>query len=405
MKRKEILFFVMAPDVDTYLNQFETFINEVCNNFKNVYLVCCDNLVERKKIKKYNNKQFSNLFKKIKIFIPNDFNSLNIFLKNKNPIIINNFGRVFKYYRLLFYLKRINIPQISINHVGNVQGGAGYIGYTSKFPINLYLQKILQQKISTILSILGIFPKVDIRFSSNRLIYNAFIKNKKRFVKLPSIYKEFILVRSKQFDTKFFNTKKKLSEKYILLLNRNVDGYEFLRDLPHKLKDASGKVSQNFIDEHYKNLINLLDKLSKIFKKKIIISIKPGDNLNKTIQRFQGRYQVVKFRTKELIKKSFLVINFSSSAVIDAVALKKKIIALQSELFKDKKYCADLYIELLNLKAINIYKKININGKHLIKDLNSRLKYYDKYLKRYTASDLKVSGNKEIIRIIKSRYF
>ena len=162
---------------------------------------------------------------------------------------------------------------------------------------------------------------------------------------------------------------------------------------------------QNFIDEHYKNLINLLDKLSKIFKKKIIISIKPGDNLNKTIQRFQGRYQVVKFRTKELIKKSFLVINFSSSAVIDAVALKKKIIALQSELFKDKKYCADLYIELLNLKAINIYKKININGKHLIKDLNSRLKYYDKYLKRYTASDLKVSGNKEIIRIIKSRYF
>ena len=54
---------------------------------------------------------------------------------------------------------------------------------------------------------------------------------------------------------------------------------------------------------------------------------------------------------------------------------------------------------------MNLSDKININGKLLIKDLNSRLKYYDKYLNKYASSNLKTSGNKEIIKVIKSRYF
>jgi len=38
--------------------------------------------------------------------------------------------------------------------------------------------------------------------------------------------------------------------------------------------------------------------------------------------------------------------------------------------------------------------------KLLIRNLNLRIKNYDNYLKKYAASDLKVSGNKEIIKII-----
>ena len=96
----------MTPSIDGYLNQWKIFIKDICNNFQKVYFVCCDNLVERNKIKKYRNKKFSNLFEKIKIFIPTDFNSLDLFLKNKRPLIINSVGRLFKFYRLLFYLKK-----------------------------------------------------------------------------------------------------------------------------------------------------------------------------------------------------------------------------------------------------------------------------------------------------------
>ena len=87
--------------------------------------------------------------------------------------------------------------------------------------------------------------------------------------------------------------------------------------------------------------------------------------------------------------------------------LKKKIITLRSDLFreKEKKDSSEIYTDRINLKTINLFDKININGKLLIKDLNSRLKYYDKYLNKYACANLKTSSNKKIIKIIKSKYF
>ena len=105
------------------------------------------------------------------------------------------------------------------------------------------------------------------------------------------------------------------------------------------------------------------------------------------------------------MQNSFLILDFGSSAIIDAVVLKKRILSLRSELFKEKKYQSDAYSKVLNLKTLNIYDKVDFDGKILIKDLNSRIKYYDKYLKKFASSNLKVSGNKEIVRMLKSKYF
>ena len=189
------------------------------------------------------------------------------------------------------------------------------------------------------------------------------------------------------------------------MLDTDVEYPEIRDNLPQEFKDSSGKLHQFLVDKHYEKLQLLLDKLSKIFKKKIVISIHPGYNLNKTVQRFRGRYPVIKFKTKKLMQNSFLILDFGSSAIIDAVVLKKRILSLRSELFKEKKYQSDAYSKVLNLKTLNIYDKVDIDGKILIKDLNSRIKYYDKYLKKFASSNLKVSGNKEIVRILKSKYF
>ena len=196
-----------------------------------------------------------------------------------------------------------------------------------------------------------------------------------------------------------------LTENFILLLDTDVEYPEIRDNLPQDFKDSSGKLHQFLVDEHYKKLNFLLEKLSKTFKKKIVISIHPKYNLNKTVQRFRGRYPVIKFKTKKLMQNSFLILDFGSSAIIDALVLKKRILSLRSELLKEKKYHSDANSKVLNLKILNIYKKIDLNGKILIKDLNSRLKYYDKYLKKFASSNLKVSGNKEIVRMIKSKYF
>ena len=48
--------------------------------------------------------------------------------------------------------------------------------------------------------------------------------------------------------------------------------------------------------------------------------------------------------------------------------------AVRSELLKEKKYHSDANSKVLNLKILNIYKKVDFDGKILIKDLNSRIK-------------------------------
>ncbi len=106
MKKREIIFLTPFKSVHLYKTTFELFIKEVCNNFHNVYFVNIDNLVESKKTKNYNKKLFLNLPKKIIFYNPINFNSLDLFLREKKPIMINNTGREFRYYRLFFYLKK-----------------------------------------------------------------------------------------------------------------------------------------------------------------------------------------------------------------------------------------------------------------------------------------------------------
>ena len=144
--------------------------------------------------------------------------------------------------------------------------------------------------------------------------------------------------------------------------------------------------------------------LSRKFKKQAIVSIHTLYDLKETSERFK-KLKVKKMETEELIKKSFLILFFDSSAIISAVVLKKKIICLQSDLFKGKKYKSDLYKNTLGLKAINIFKKVTIKKSSFIKDLNRRTMFYDNYLKNYLSSNLRESGSKQVIKYIKNRYF
>ena len=57
------------------------------------------------------------------------------------------------------------------------------------------------------------------------------------------------------------------------------------------------------------------------------------------------------------------------------------------------------------MKKINIFKKNNIDKKKLSLELKKNLKNYDKYLQKYSSSNLEEHGSNKIIRIIKKRYF
>ena len=61
--------------------------------------------------------------------------------------------------------------------------------------MNYYIQKFsthFPKKLAVILASIGYFSKIDIRFTSNKKLFDNFIKNKKKIFPRPSIYKEMI---------------------------------------------------------------------------------------------------------------------------------------------------------------------------------------------------------------------
>ena len=241
--------------------------------------------------------------------------------------------------------------------------------------------------------VLGFFSQIDVRFISNKKIYKGFLKEKKKF--FPAYYNKFVLVKSKIFDEDL--SKKKIEEKYILHLDQDPD---------YRAMKLVSQLDKNLVKEHYLNLNKFLKSLSKIYKKKVIISIHPLYSQKKTEKRFKN-FKVIKMKTNELIEKSFLITFFDSSAILHAIKLKKKIISIRSDLFYGgKKYNSDLYANLIGTKKVNISKNIDVDKKKFLKEVKSKIKNYDKYLRTYASFDNTIeTGAEKIIKYINSRYF
>ena len=212
---------------------------------------------------------------------------------------------------------------------------------------------------------------------------------KKKF----SYVKSFKLVNSMHYEEKI--NRKKPKQKHILLL-----------ELPPNYKDVSeitGKFKEQDLKVHYRNLNNFLLKLRNSFKKKIIISISPKYSFMKAKFRFK-KFKIVNRNVQKYIQEAFLVVFYDSSTILYAIMNKKPIINLKSDLFEKINFKTDHYNKYLNLKEVNISKEFKFSKTKLMKDLRSRFKYYNYFLKKYLPKN-KNSGNKQIIDIIKKEYF
>ena len=401
MKKKEIIFLIPFSILGQYLNFQKYFINLISKNFKEIYFMNIDHLKlfpEEFPVNRNFDKRILKKFpRNIKFFNPKTFKELDNFFKNKNPLVINSVGRTFEVYGILYYLKKYKISQIIIGHIGNIQGSTYYWHKYNLNIIKYFITKLLSRWFSRFLIFCGVFSQIDVRFISNYSIYKGFKKRSKSiFFKIfPPYYKELVLVKSKIFDN-FTEDKKNLSEKYIVHLDQDTDYRE--------MKIVS-TLDKNSVKEHYKQLNNLLELLSKQYKKEVIISIHPLYDQKKTEERF-NKFKVIKMKTEELINNSFLVLFFDSSAILQAIKLKKKIIAIRSNLFfQGKKYNSDLYAERIGLKKIDITKKLNINKNKLLEELNKNVKNYDNYLNKYASANISEKGSIEILNYIKSNYF
>ena len=145
--------------------------------------------------------------------------------------------------------------------------------------------------------------------------------------------------------------------------------------------------------------------MKKAFNKKVIICIHPKYDLEK-ISKIYHEFEVKKFQTKYFIDRSFVVLFYDSSAIVDAMVSKKKIISLKSDLYKGKKHMTNTITDIIPFKSINISNnKIVLNKSKLINELNKKISLYDNYLNDYASKNLSEIGSQKIIDIINLRYF
>ncbi len=399
-KKKYLGILINFHHLDNIFITWSIILKQLDKNFEKIYFINSQNLeIFRKKKKfKLNKKILSKL--KLKNFYFEDIKNtkhFENFVRDKELILINSYPKNLNLIKIYFLLKKYKIKQFQITNIGNEQ-------YSNTIPNKFFARKMLfffRKKVNPLivsfLSLIGVVDRVEVRFTSTKTWIDNINKNfiKKYLYKNGLFYaKKLILVNSIAYDTDFFS-KHKIFEKYIIHIDTAPNYY-------HKT-DIRGALDKKSYDNHYKYLSLFLRDISKFFNKKLIVCIHPSYNLNEH-QKMLRPFKVVKYNTRELIKKAYLVTFFDSTVILDAVVQEKRLIGIISEFMS--------YNDILRQKAwsknigcanqiINNKYKFNKN-KYLTLKRAKKNKYYN-YSKKYLKRE-KEPGITKIIKYLKRNY-
>ena len=402
-KKKYLSFLTEFCSLKAYTHMNQELIENLSKHFEKIYIINSENL-------EFFSKKKNNGEKKEKIDLPNNyifFNPKNLkefseFLIDKDILVINNFGRTFKDIKLHFFLKYKNIKMVQISNIGypNYQPVIMDFKTSSIKCLKYFFDMIIFREIVIILGNLGLVAKLEIRFLSNKIIIERIRKNPiKNFLYKRKLFfaKKIILVNSRSHDNLYKN-KPTLSEEYIVHLDPNLNHIDdlYFRE----------KIDEKTIDNHYYFLNKSLKKLSEDFKKEVIVCIHPGYDLAKH-QSYFDQFRVVQFKTREYIYKSYLVTVMDSSAVMDAILLKKRVLGLVSEY-----RCATsrrrglLNANSYGFMTINMKKITSLDKNKILTETEKKIPGYDYFVNNFhTINNPKVLGNDQIVETIKKNFF
>ena len=413
MKKKYLAYFI--PDLislNAKIISQKFLIEKLCKNFDKLFIINTQNLKFLKTDEVYNAKDFLLDKKNSKLIIKNKYLKLpnNVhffspscikdfenFMINKELVVINSIGRHFNELRVHFLIKKYNIRQIQISNLGNLQTE---IHPVKKYDLMSLLYKYehkFSRLITVILSNLGFISKIDIRFITDKKILKT--KNNNNFLfnyfKL-GFYKRHILINSKAYDNLISNNPK-ISENKIVLLDVMFDHPEFLEmGSTPKLKD---------LKKYYKSIKQFLELLKKKYKKKVVICIHPKDSL-KNKKRIYNKYAVIKYATQKNIIESFMVLFTDSSAIIDAILLKKKIIIIDSSFIdKNSRRVANDYHKKTGIFRLDLNNYTFKSKKKFLQLVDKSKNKQLRYTKSFVAPDKDNLGYKKIINVLKKEFF
>jgi len=400
LKKKIISFITATENVNNFYFSNKFLIDELLKKFTDVYILNLHYLKILTKKKNIINTKFP---KNINIIIfksSDEFKKFNIY---HEVISVLDIGKDLSFFKIHYLLKKFNVKLIMImnfSQIGNkmtIDLNWKYLfkGYKNYFNKGFY-------HFFRILTIINIFPKIDLLFESNLEIIN-YIKNSRSkrienllpFLRI-SYFKEVIPINSIYFDYLNILKKNKIPKtKHLVYIDTHFD---------HEDRTSrEGNIRQGDRDIFYNNLSSFLKKISYIYEKPVIISKHPN---NKSIHKFYESFEISKVSTYEAIYNSEIAIFTVSSAILNAVIMKKKIININSKLLGD--YFGNIgkqYVKSLGIFTFNIDNSLDIKKKTLNTELDQAIKNYNIYISNKLMIDKKRSPLKKITETINKKFF
>ena len=206
--------------------------------------------------------------------------------------------------------------------------------------------------------------------------------------------KKLELINSKSYELFKKNTFS-ISQDYIVHLDKEFDWPELVA--------FRGKYDSQKLKKHYFFLNKFLLKLSKDYGKEVKVCIHPGYELKK-FEKYFPDFEVIQFKTPEYIYKSFIVTMIDSSAVVDAILLKKRILALTSDFMGTNEINYSLNnIKRYGIKHLNIERDYPKSKEYILDEIERKIKNYDQYISKHLCFDKNVNGYDKIIKILKEK--
>ena len=384
---------------------------KISKNFEKVFIINSQNLRFFPNFackyyfeKEYTETNFEPPFmpKNFVLFSPKNTNEFTDFLKDKELVVINHINKHFFDLKIQMLIKKYKFRQIQISNLG-VDSALSEIA-SKKFnhllkSLLFYLNQKLFNKLTVLLSNFGIVSKLDIRFISNLTHIQNIKKSKfKNFLHTKKLLwaKNIKLVNSMAYDITLEN-KLPITEEYIVHLDSCLNQR-------HEVT-LRGEVSKDKIEKHYYYLEKFLKRLSKEFGKEVIVTIHPGYDIAHH-QHYLKDFKVLKYKTTEYIYKSFMVTTFESSAITDAILLKKKIMGFNSDFMSPNEIVHGYGMaNRIGYEIVNTKKDYNFNKENLLSKLNKNISNYDDYISKFHCFEPNINGSQIIVDTINDFFF
>ena len=399
MKNKCLGFILSLEDCEKFIKPNKELINELSKNFEKIYVINVLNLRSRvKKCKIINEHFFPPNFECVNFDSSKQF--LNFF-KNKYFVGIQYLDKNPDFFKIFLLINLSKIKNVMIMNLGNF-GLSRTVDFNPKniFAFKHYYQKGFY-RLFRILTILNIFPKIDVLFESNaeliNSINNGYMKKlEKKFPFLKLSYFQKIEKINSLFYDEFLKKKENLKrDNSILYVDVPIDhGDRTIRE---------GEVSSKTKENYYKNLSKFLSNLEKIFDKNIVVGVHPS---SKEVEKYFSKFHISKERTMDLIHNSEIIIVTHSSLISMMAMLNKKIISIKSKfLGKFHSNLSKRYVNSLNLCVCDIDEETNLDKNDILEKVNESINYYEDHINKYVKIDGDNLSTQTVVKKIKNIFF